>query len=104
MGFIFGSGKKDARAQAAATEKAAASQSRSDRLVAQSVQQSRETMLAQNKASQYAAELLSKPQEQIDVQLAPDDPAAEIDENTGRRRTTRSSFMSAAQSSSGIKI
>jgi hypothetical protein len=102
MGFLSG-GKKAAKRQAAATLKAAEMQAANDRLVAQAAQQSLETTLAQKNAADKAAELLSKPQEQIDVQLAPDAPAAEIDVSTGRRRTTRSKFQSAS-TGSGIRI
>lgn len=102
MGFLS-SGKKAARIQAKATLEAANMQAANDRLIAQAAQQSLETTLAQKNASDKAAELLSKPQEQIDVQLAPDAPAAEIDVTTGRRKTTRSRFQS-AKSGSGIRI
>jgi alanyl-tRNA synthetase len=103
MGFLFGGGKKAAQIGADATLKAANMQAGNDRLLAQAAQQALETTLAQKRASDKAAELLSKPQELIDVQLAPDAPAAEIDATTGRRKTTRSKFMSST-SGSGIHI
>jgi hypothetical protein len=98
------SGTKGAKRQAAATLKAAADEAKNDRLVAQGAQQTQEAMMAQRKAAQDASELLSAPQDQIDVQLAPDTPDAEIDRKTGRRRTPRSSFMSSGAAGSGIRI
>lgn len=104
MGFIFGSGTKAAKIQAQATMDSANMQANSDRLVAQAAQSSQETMLAQKRAADQAAELLSVPQEQVDVQLAGNSPAAQIDENTGRRKTARSPFMGAKPSTSGVRI
>lgn len=104
MGFIFGSGKKAAKEQAKATMTAANMQAKSDRLVAQAAQQSQETMLAQAKASEKAAETLSVPMEKVDVQLADYGDPAEIDPETGRRKTSRSPFMVTKTGSSGIRI
>lgn len=103
MGFIFGSGTKAAKIGADATLKAANMQAGADRVNVQGAQMALETTLAQKNAADKAAELLSKPQEQIDVQLAPDAPATEIDATTGRRRTSRSRFQSRV-TGSGINI
>lgn len=103
--FVTGkSGKKAAKRQAEATIKSANMQANSDRLNAQAAVQAQQTMLAQQRASTAAAELLSQPQEKIDVSLAPDSPPAEIDPDTGRRRTTRSSFTSKGRGGSGIRL
>lgn len=103
MGFIFNGGKKAAKIQAAATLEAANKQAANDALMSQAAQQGRETLVAQNAAAQKAAELLSKPQELVDVQLAPDAPA-EIDPGTGRRKTVRQTYNVNRPSGSGIKI
>jgi hypothetical protein len=103
MGFLS-SGKKAARIQAKATTDSANMQAASDRVVAQGAQQSLETQLAQKLASDKAAETLSKPQGQIDVQLAPDANVAEVDPVTRRRKTTRSRFFRNNSPSSGISI
>jgi hypothetical protein len=104
LGFIFGDGKKAAKEQAQATLTAANMQANSDRLVAQAAQQSQETMLAQTKAAEAASELLSTPQDQVDVNLAPDSHVAEIDPTTGKRRTTRSTYTTKTPITSGLNI
>jgi hypothetical protein len=105
LGLITGSSgaKKGAKIQAAATLKAANDTAGNDRLIAQAAQQSRETMLAQDNASRSAAELLNKPMGMADVQLASSDSAAEIDPDTGRRRTRRSTYTSKSPTS-GVRI
>lgn len=92
MGFIFGSGKKAAKIQAAATLQSAEQQAQSDRWAAKAAQQTQETLLAQNKMAQYATEILSKKTGTLDVQLAPEAPATETDPKTGRRRNPRNRF------------
>jgi hypothetical protein len=92
MGGLFGGGKKAARITAAATLKSAEMQAANDRLVAQASQNSMETMLAQSVASDKAAELLSVPQGQIDVQLGASTDAPTVDEATGKRRTVRQKY------------
>lgn len=92
MGSILGGGKKAAKKIAAATLASANMQAANDRLVAQASQNATETMLAQKVASDRAAELLSRPQDTVDVQLGTGTDAPAIDPETGRRRTTRSKF------------
>lgn len=103
MGFLgLGGGKKAAREQAKATLTAAKMQADSDSWATKAMQTSQETMIAQSRASSAAAELLSTPQEKVDVQLSTDPNPAEIDETTGRRKTTRTPFT--APRSSGVSI
>lgn len=101
MGFVFGSGKKAAKIAAKATMDSAEMQAKNDRLMAQAAQQSRETMIAQDAAAQKASELLSVPQEQVEVSLGPED-TAEIDPDTGRRKSTRSSYRSNLKASTAL--
>lgn len=95
-------GNKAAKRQARATEKAAAQQAKADRDAAIAMQQGRETMIAQARAAEKAAELLSTPMEQAEVDLSVDD--AEVDPVTGRRRPIRAAFMSTRAQGSGIRI
>jgi alanyl-tRNA synthetase len=105
MGFLgLGGGKKAAKIQAAATIKSAEMQAGSDRLTAQAAQSAQETMLAQTRASERASEILSVPQEKVDVQLATDATPSEIDPGTGRRKTARSPFMAQGQASAGVRL
>lgn len=100
---MCGSGKKAARKVAAATLKAAEMQAANDRLQAQGALQTLSTQIAQKRASEQAAESLSRPQQQIDVTLATDTPAPELDPTTGRRKTVRSTFQSRTNGA-GISI
>ena len=84
-------------------EKQAATQAKNDAFAAQAASQAQTTALEQQRAAAAASDLLSRPQEQAEVQLGEDTPAAEIDPNTGRRRTARSSFRSPVRTS-GIQI
>ena len=104
MGFLFNGGMKAAKLQAKATADSAALTANSDRVVAQGAQQAMETQLAQKIATDKAAEVLGKPQGQIDVQLAPEAAVAEIDQATGRLKTTRSTFTGKRAAGSGIRI
>jgi len=106
MGFLFGIGSanKAAKQQAQATLTAANMQANNDRLVAQAAVQSQQTMIAQKQASDKAAALLSVPQGQVDVQLANDANSPTIDPTTGKRRTSRTPFLSSAPASSGVRI
>lgn len=92
MGDIFGVNSA-AKRQAETARQNAERQAQQDRLSAQAANQSREAVIAQDKATMAASELLAKPVDQVDVQVGEATPAAEIDPNTGRRRTTRSSFQ-----------
>lgn len=103
MGGILNPGKKLAKQMAASAKETATTQAANDRIMAQAAQQTRETAIAQDKASQAAAALLNQPVEAVDVQVGEDVPQAEIDPNTGRRRTTRSSFQM-ARKTSGLNI
>jgi len=100
---MCGSGKKAAKRIAAATLQSAEMQAKNDRLQAQSAAQALETTIAQKRAADAAAETLSRPQEQVDVQLAADVAPAEVDPSTGRRITTRSKFQSKTNGA-GIRI
>ena len=94
MGFIFGGGKK----QAAAITKASDLESSAAREAARGSQMTQETLLAQDKASHSAAELLSKPQGEVQVDLiGRGRNADQFDPATGKRRTTRSTYSSAIQ-------
>jgi hypothetical protein len=103
MGFLTGGAKKAAKIQAAATIQVATDTAANDRVIAQGAQQARETMIAQDTAAKQAAEVLSKPQGQVDVMLASDGAVAEIDPATGRRKTARSTYT-AKSAKSGIVI
>lgn len=94
MGFLFGMGKGAAKIQAKATLDSANMQAASDREVARGAIQSMSTQIAQKRASDVAAESLSRPQEGPTVILSPEQEAGKIDPSTGRRRTRRSGFFS----------
>lgn len=98
--MCFGNGA--AKRQAAAMEAQAKQQAVNDQYAAQASAQARENALKMDQASKAAAELLAQPVEKAEVSLSEDVPAAEIDPDTGRRRTTRSSFQ--VNRTSGINI
>lgn len=100
MGFIFGGG--GGKRQAEATMKAAEMQAGADREAIRGNTLTMSTQIAQKRASDVAAELLSKPQEGANVILSPDEDAAEIDPESGRRKTVRSQFFNS--SSTGLNI
>lgn len=94
MGGLFGgSGKKQAKAIKDSSE----AEAKAAREAARGAQLSQETMLAQDRASRAAADLLKKPQGQIEVQLDTDSGGDTFDPATGKRRTTRSGYSSAIQ-------
>lgn len=95
-------GNAAAKRQARAAEKSAAAQAQADRNAAIALQQGRETMIAQARASEKAQEMLSVPMEQVEVDLSANN--AEVDPATGRRRPTRAAFMSTRAPGSGIRI
>lgn len=95
-------GNKAAKRQAKATELAAANQAKADRDAAIALQQGRETMIAQARAAEKAADLLNVPMEQAEVDLSPE--SAEVDPVTGRKRPVRAAFMSQRANGSGIRI
>lgn len=106
MGFvteIFGGGKKSAKIQADATLKSANMQAASDRENARAATLTMENMAAQSRAADEAAEKLARPQQEVSVLLAPETETPEIDPETRRRRTARSSFFK-APSTSSIRI
>lgn len=92
-----------AKSAAKAQRKAAEQQAQNDRLMAQAAQQQREASIAQNKAAEEAAAVLSRPIEDVSVQVGEQPTGTDIDPATGRRRTPRSSFQIASPSS-GLKI
>lgn len=98
MGGIFGGGaKKAAKKQAKAIKEAAELEAKQHREAARGAQMATETMLAQDRASKAAAELLKRPQEEVEVELASRGGDDEFDPVTGKRRTTRSTYTSAIQ-------
>ena len=96
---ITGSSKA-AKATAKAAEKAAAN----DRLAAQAAQQAQEATIAQSRAAEQAAAVLSRPIEEVAVKVG-EDGSNQVDPETGRRRTPRARFqMGSASSGSGLRI
>lgn len=105
MGLIsglFGGGNKAAKRQADATLKAAEMTAASNREAARGATLSMQTQLAQKRASDQAAELLSTPQEGATVILSPETDAPEIDEVTRKRKTVRQQFFNTP--SSGLNV
>ena len=89
---ILSTGAAAKRAAAAAEE-----QARQARMVAAGQNQASEAAIAQQKATQQAQDLLSKPAETTSVALGTNTAAiATVDPVTGRRRTVRSTFQLAA--------
>ncbi len=78
-------------------------QAQTDRYAAQAAVQAQSNMIAQDRAAKAAAEMLSIPQEKVDVQLSTDPTPAEIDPATGRRKTSRTAFQS-SPSPVGVKL
>lgn len=99
--MCFSSGKKAARIAADATLQSAEMQAQADRYNAQAAEYAMETSIAQDRAAKQAAEMLTKPQEQVEVYLGPEQ-SAEIDPDTQRRKTARSKFN--ITRSSGVAI
>lgn len=100
---IFGA-KKAAKRTAAATMQAAEMEAANQRAQAQAAVNQQQTMIAQSRASEAAADLLNRPTGIVDVTLASEASApVEIDPVSGRRRTPRQLFMSSG-AGSGIKL
>lgn len=102
MGFVtslFGGG--GSKRVAEATIQSAEMQAAADREAVRGNTLAMQTQIAQKRASDQAAELLSTPQEGANVILSPETEAAEIDPETRRRKTVRSSFFN---NSTGINI
>lgn len=95
-------GNKTAKRQAAAMEAQARDQARNDAFSAQAAAQAKTSAIAMDLAAKQAAEMLATPVEKAEVSLSEDTPVAEIDPQTGRRRTTRSSFQ--MNRTSGINL
>lgn len=95
-------GNKTAKRQAASMEAQAKAAATNDVYSAQAAAQAKTSAIAMDQAAKAAAELLAAPVERAEVSLSEDAPVAEIDPNTGRRRTTRSSFQMAR--TSGINL
>lgn len=99
MSKLTGSSKV-AKATAKAADKAAAN----DRLAAQAAQQTQEATIAQSRAAEQAAAVLSRPIEEVAVQVG-ETGSNDVDPTTGRRRTPRSRFqMGSASSGSGLSL
>lgn len=94
MGSIFGGGGKK---QAKAIKQAAELEAKAAREAARSSQMAQETMLAQYKAGEAAADLLNRPQEEVEVNLASRGGEDTFDPATGKRRTTRQRYTAATQ-------
>lgn len=88
---------------AKATRKAAEQEAYNERLMAQAAQQAREASIAQNKAAEEAAAVLSRPIETVSVQVGEESPEQQVDPTTGRRRTPRSTFQ-LGRSASGLRL
>lgn len=97
LGKITGAGKS-----AKALRKQAEQEAQDNRFAAQAAQQARENSIAQQKASDEAAALLSRPIEGVSVQVG-ETGTPEVDPNTGRRRTPRSTFQMGS-SQSGLRL
>lgn len=95
--------KKTAEAQVQATKDAAAATVQSDAAAAQAAQNQIEAANNQRIAQDQANDLLNKPLQNADVDLASTpDQAAEDDDLLGRRKTVRSTYQPA--STSGIAV
>lgn len=101
MGGIFGG--KAAKKQAKAIKETAKLEAAAAREAARGAQMATETMLAQDAASKKAAELLAKPQGEVQVELQSVDDEDSFDPVTGRRKTRRQAF-SAGRAAGGIQI
>lgn len=103
MGGIFGG--KAAKKQAKAIKKASKLEAAADREAARGAQLAQETMLAQDAAARRAAELLSKPQGEVDVELESINPDGDdtFDPVTGKRKTRRQAFSS-GPATTGVQI
>lgn len=99
---ILGGGTKAAKLQAKATMDSANMVAASDREAARGNLLAMSTQIAQKRAADGAAELLSTPQEKATVVLSPETDAPEVDPLTNKRKTRRGEFFSAARS--GINI
>lgn len=86
-------GNKTAKKQARIMEQQAKAQAANDAFAAQAAAASRENAIRLEQASKAAADLLAAPVERAEVSLSEETPVAEIDPNTRRRRTARSSFQ-----------
>lgn len=81
--------------------KALEEQARQTRLMAQASQQSLESQIARQKASEDAKALLDTPMETTSVTVGETASAPTVDA-TGKRRTTRAKFQFAGDSTSGL--
>lgn len=95
MGFLFGSGK----AQAAAIKDSSELEAKQARENARSAQIATETLIAQDRAGKAAAAILTKPQGEVNVELASTDNGDTFDAATGKRRTRRSTYSAATPTS-----
>lgn len=97
-------GNKTAKRQARAMEAQAKQQAINDQYAAEAAANAKTNAIAMEQAANKAAELLARPVDKAEVALAEDVPAAEIDPETRRRRTTRSSFQINRAGTSGINL
>jgi hypothetical protein len=94
MGGIFGSsGKKEAKAITESSQLEAAAA----REAARGAVMTQQTMLAQDRASKVASELLSRPQgeAEVDLESVANANGDTFDPATGKRRTKRQSYSAA---------
>lgn len=98
VGKVFGMDadaiSEASKKQAAATETASKSVEKANLEAARSSQMAQETQLAQAKAADQAADLLSQPVAQADVAAAP--TRDEVDANTGARKKPRDAYSNAS--------
>lgn len=94
IGYDSDAVKDAANQQAEATTKAANEQAVAVREQSNMAQRQQETLLAQQQASNQAAELLNKPVEGVDVDISGDD--GEVDEATGKRLKPRDKYSAAS--------
>lgn len=95
MGFLFGGG--GGKKQAAAIKETAAAEAKAAREAARGAQLTQETMLAQDRASRSAAELLSRPSGTPEVDL---ESAADLVDRTRFKGASRPTPGSAPSSGS----
>lgn len=104
VGIDTDGAKKAAKIQAAATKQAADRVSADSLAQAQAAQQQIEATAAQNSARAQANDLLNRPLESAEVDLA-DDAGSDEDDLLGRRRGgTRNSYRNSGSATAGLVV
>lgn len=95
MGEIFGGGsaKRAAKANAAALDRQTNLQTQSTNYQIKAMSDQMAQAAAQQAATEYAEQLLGRPQETVDVTLGTSDLDLQTDNLLGRRRTRRQLFQ-----------